>query len=97
MSELRWSSACMLPVGIVAEGFDRVERKAAHEHPEQAEDTFLRRRQEAVAPPDRVAQGALPGRGVARAVREHWQSAVEAGQQGTRRQQPNAGGRQFQG
>ena len=42
-----------------------------------------------VAPTDGVAQGALAGREVARAVREHRQPAIQAGQEGTRRQQPN--------
>ena len=43
----------------------RLERPAAGEHAEPTEQVLLLRRQQAVAPRDRVAHGPLPGRKVA--------------------------------
>ena len=70
---------------------------AADEDGEPAEELLHLWGEQLVAPGDGGAHGLLAGRHVARAAGQHLQALGEAGEQGLRREQPGARGRQFDG
>ena len=68
------------------DGLRRLQREAAGEDGEAAEEGLLVGGQEVVAPGDRVAHGALARGAVARPAGQQRQAVVQAGQEGRRRQ-----------
>ncbi len=73
----------------------RLQGEAADEDGQPAEQRPLLAGQQVVAPGDRVAQGPLPRRGVARAPRQQGQAVRQPGQQGRRSEHLGAGRRQL--
>jgi hypothetical protein len=72
------------------DGLRGVEREAAAEHRQRAEQRLLAGREQRVAPVDGGAHGAVARVGVARLGAEQVDAPVEAGEQGARREHPRA-------
>ena len=86
------STAALL---AAADRGDRLQPRAAREDRQAPEERLLRRREQPIAPGDRLPQRPLPVRQVARAARQQSEPLVEPGEQGGGRQRRDPRRRQF--
>ncbi len=92
-----YANGCAVVFGVCADRLGGVERAAAGEHGQAAEERLLRRAQQGVTPGDRVAQRPLAGGGIAWTAGEHIEATLKPRTQRRGWQHPHTGRGQLNG